>query len=305
MKGKLKYYYRILSQAFRVICRSRRGDIIISWSDFTAGIINFISMALGNKRKIISMNWLTPRAKKPYWEYLDRKQFLNKNVLITVNSLDSKQGYMEKFRLSNGDNIYYIPDIYDTTVEFEKPQYKENGGRYVFTGGMANRDWKLVMQVAERFPSLSFVCCALEHDFKAKVDEIPINVQVYYSVLPDEYYRLMTGAYLVLMPLIACRVSGLINITRSAQSGVPCLVSRYEFTQMYFPDELLEWLIEDSNVDTWVHAVEKALELGREYYSSKVRSFQNHIISCFGPEVAFRTLDKMIASHSNKSMEAM
>ena len=61
MKGKLKYYYRILSQAFRVICRSRRGDIIISWSDFTAGIINFISMALGNKRKIISMNWLTPR----------------------------------------------------------------------------------------------------------------------------------------------------------------------------------------------------------------------------------------------------
>lgn len=296
LKGKIKFYYRIFLQVFRTICKSRRGDTIISWTDFTAGLINFISIALGNNRKIISMNWLTPRDKRPYWEYLDRKQFLNKNVLITVNSLDSKRKYMEKFHLSSGDNIYYIPDIYDTTVDFDEPKYKENGERYVFTGGMANRDWKLLMRIAERFPTLSFVCCALEYDFKAKVDVVPINVQIYYSVSPDEYYRLMKGAYLVLMPLITCRVSGLINITRSAQSGVLCLVSKYDFTEMYFPDELYSWLIERADVDAWAKAVEKALELDKKQYSSGIRLFQNHIITHFGPEVAFETLNKMIAS---------
>ncbi|MXP74793.1 hypothetical protein GN277_05180 [Lachnospiraceae bacterium WCA-9-b2] len=296
VRGKMRYYYRILTHAFKAILKSKENDIIISWSDFTAGFINFMSMTLGNRRKIISMNWLTPRDKKSYWEYLDRKQFQNKNVLITVNALDSKQKYLEKFHLASGDNIYYIPDIYDTTVDFVEPCYKKNGGRYIFTGGMANRDWGLVMQIAIRFPTLSFVCCALEHDFKSKVDDVPENVKVYYSISPDEYYLLMAGAYLVLMPLITYRVSGLINITRSAQSGVPCLVSRYDFTQMYYPEELGSWVVDGSDVEKWGQEVERALEYAQERYISNVKMFQNHIIRHFGPKVAFETLEKMIST---------
>lgn len=125
LKGKLRYYYRIILHALKAIVKSRNGDTIISWSGFTAGIINLMSIALGNKRKIISMNWLSPKDKKPYWEYLDRKQFQNKKVLITVNSLKSKKQYIEKYHLRNGDNIYYISDIYDTTVDFAKPKYKK------------------------------------------------------------------------------------------------------------------------------------------------------------------------------------
>lgn len=294
IKGKMKYYYRIFTQAFRAILMSKGSDTIISWTDITAGLINFISMALGNRRRIISMNWLTPRDKKPYWEYLDRKQFQNRNVLITVNSLDSKQKYMKKFHLTSGDNIYYIPDIYDTTVDFVEPCYKEEGGRYIFTGGMANRDWGLVMQIASRFPTIPFVCCALEYDFKAKVDDVPENVKVHYSVSPDEYYRLMAGAYLVLMPLVTYRVSGLINITRAAQSGVPCLVSRYDFTDMYYPKELSSWLVDGSDVEDWLNEVKNVMEYRQEQYISCVKIFQDHMITHFGPEVAFETLEKMI-----------
>lgn len=295
IKGKLKYYHRIFSQAFKAIKKSKPGDTIISWSNFTAGIINFVNIILGNTRKIISMNWLTPRDKKAYWEYLDKKQFQNKNVKIIVNSLNSRKQYMEKFHLLNGDNIYYIPDIYDTNVAFVEPQYKEDARKYVFTGGMANRDWGLVIQIAARFPQLVFVCCALEHDFKAKVSSVPENVTVYYSISSEEYYKLMAGAFIVLIPLVSCQVSGLINITRSAQSGVPCMVSRYDFTEVYFPNELSDWLVDGSDVDVWSQKLQDVLQGGQQY-AVNVKKFQDHIISHFGPEVAFEILDKILYS---------
>lgn len=240
------------------------------------------------------MNWLTPRKKRVYWEWLDRLQFTNKNVMIVVNSLQSKQKYMDLFHLGNGDNIYYIPDIYDTTVQFKMPRGIPVEKRYVFTGGMANRDWGLLADIARMLPDIRFVCCCHEDDFTNKVRKIPNNMEIYYSLCTDEYYRLMDNAYLLLLPLITNRVSGLINITRAAQSGIPCVVSRYGFTEMYYPTELSEWLIDGNNVDNWVNIVKAMYELPEQQKYNNAVLFQDYIKNTFNPEVAYSVLEGMI-----------
>lgn len=150
------------------------------------------------------------------------------------------------------------------------------------------------MQIAAKFPQLSFVCCALEYDFVKKVNKIPQNVTVYYSLTSGEYYQLMAGAYFVLMPLLTEEVSGLINIAIASQSGIPCLVSKFEFTQIYYPEELRDWLVDGSEVEVWIEHVKKILDYKAEEYNSEVILFQNHIITQFGPETALEVLRKMI-----------
>jgi hypothetical protein len=291
-KQYIRYFGRIFWQAFRGFCISKKNDVIVCWSSFTANFVNIMNIVTGNKRQIFSLGWLTPKKDKPYWKYLRIKQIQNIKCRIAVNTQSGIKKWLDWYGLPDIGNIFFVPDVIDSNIEFAEIQnIEEKKNKYIFCGGMANRDWNMVVKLALYFKSIKFVCCALEYDWKSKVKEYPENIEVYFNISPEKYYESMQNSYLVILPLIDNQTSGLINITHSAQYGVLCMTSKYEFSEMYFSDESQEFLI--SNYQQWVDEIERVFSFEWNEYLNKINDFQHYIKDNFSPNVALKKIIQM------------
>ncbi|WP_302160126.1 hypothetical protein [uncultured Ruminococcus sp.] len=285
---KIRAYRLTVLQCLRAFKKSKPDDIIICWSTISGLVFNLISRLLGNKRYIICFNWLTPPMHHRSKIYsLFRYTATNKMCRMIINSQESEKQWVEYLKINNINNFVFIPDVYDRNIDFIEPNYKKD--RYCFTGGMANRDWALLIAVAERIPNIRFVCVALEKDFKEKVNSIPFNVDVKYNISIDQYYDLMKNASLVLLPLEKNIVSGLINITHSAQYGNICCVSNTSAAKVYF-DEMNKDLLMPKDIKKWANKIDSLMKLDENAYVKKAKSFQEYIISRFSPDMAANTI---------------
>lgn len=210
---------------------------------------------------------------------------------IIVNSVESKEKWLETLNVKDHGNIHFIPDTYDSRIEFQKPHRREKV--YCFTGGENNRDWKFLMKLAERLPGIAFVCAAYESDFKQQVNHIPGNVSVYYSLPVQEYYALMKGATIILLPLRDDRVSGLINITHAAQYGQVCISTRTKATEVYYREDLGRFLL-GRDVGKWVESLSYLIHCSDEEFVFAASGFQDYIRRQFHPEEITKELSKVI-----------
>lgn len=284
-----KLYAKLIAcwQCVRALCRSRKGDVLICWESFTGMICAVLNKLLGNSRKLILMNWLTPSEQSRRWEKAYRMILQNPQCHITVNSTESPREWAQFLSVPETDRFHLMPDVFDTSVAWTEPSVKAE--RYCFTGGMNNRDWKLLCAVAKSCPGTRFVCVALEADFNSQVDEIPENVQVHFNLPAQQYYSLMNNAYAVLLPLRDGRVAGLINILRAAQAGVLCCISRTASTAQYYPPENGDLLI-DGEKEAWIGAVQQLLALDAQAYGQKVKTNQAYICDHFSGAAAAKRI---------------
>lgn len=287
-----KIYTRMFKiiQVKSVLTRAKAEDVVICWDYLTGLYLNLFSVNNGNTINILSMNWLSPMKVKPS---LYRKQELlidNTKARIVVNSNDSIQKWCEYFQKDISDKMICIPDVYDSDQEFSSPITKKN--KYCFTGGMNNRNWKLLADAALKLPEIEFVCIALKDDFLSKVSSIPKNMVVMYEVPTDKYYKIMKDAYIVLLPLIEERVSGLINILKAAQQGVPCLVSNMRATSQYY--ESVEGFVIDNECDSWVRIIKLWYSYSDEIYLNETKMFCDYIKAKFSPHEAAKHILSVI-----------
>lgn len=286
-------YWIILKQCLRAIYLSEPDDIIICWFSTTGKIFNAISRFLGNKRYIVSMNWLNPGCKKSGFHYrLAKYAMTNKRCTIVVNAYSSPKRWNE-FMLNNRTDYLVIPDVYDDTVTFEKPISEKN--KTYFSGGYGNRDWHLLMSLASLLPQSKFICVAKKSDFYSKVQEseIPSNVELHFNTSEEEYYNLMKSTYVVLLPLLGNTISGLVNIIRAAQYGLLCCVSRTISTEQYY-SKLNEDLLIGASDDNWQEEVITLESISCDNFLIKNIEFQNYIRTEFSPKRAISVLVERI-----------
>ena len=257
----------------------------------TGFITNLFSRILGNSRNIVDMNWLTPINPPFLARCLRRLMVNNRRCRIIVNSVESKEKWLETLRVKDYGNIHFIPDSYDSRIGFQKPYRRETV--YCFTGGENNRDWKFLMKLAERLPETEFVCAAYETYFKQQVNHLPGNVSVYYSLPAEEYYALMKGATIILLPLRDDRVSGLINITHAAQYGQVCISTRTKATELYYREDLGRFLPE-RDPGKWVETLSYLIHCSNDEFVSVASGFQDYIRHQFNPEEIAKELSKVI-----------
>ncbi|MBO5030358.1 MAG: hypothetical protein J6D08_00495 [Lachnospiraceae bacterium] len=184
-----------------------------------------------------------------------------------------------------------MPDVYDSEIPFEDIRLKTN--RFCFTGGMNNRNWKLVAQIAKELKNLKFICVALKADFESQVNDIPSNLKVYYNIPSEQYYDLMRNSYLVLLPLLDNRVAGFINIIRAAQYGVPCMTTKTLSTEQYYTEDL-DLLMPNDQMSVWVGNIKKWYQYGDDEYMKNTKYFYDYIESNFSPQNAARKIMKLI-----------
>lgn len=298
---KIKAYLLTIQQCIRAFYKSEKDDIIICWSTISGLVFNFISRISGNNRNIISFNWLTPPMHHRSKIYgLFKFAASNRKCNLIINSKKSESQWVQYLKINNEGNFVYIPDVYDGNIKFVKPEMKKE--HYCFAGGMANRNWRLLANVAKKLPEIKFICVGLEEDIKSKVSEIPTNVEVRYNIPINEYYDLMKNATLVLLPLEKNLVSGLINITHSAQYGNICCVTNTNAAQVYFGDENKDLLM-TNEIDSWVSKINELMNLPENEYIQKADSFQKYIEEVFSPENAAKTLLKIIEKINNEIKE--
>ena len=290
IKGKIKAYYIMLKQAKRVKKLAKEGDIIICWSQLESILVNM--MVYKKKIILISMNWLTPSKYDNKIKKLEKLLCENPNAYIIVNSKESPKKWGDFLGLSSIEKFCIIPDVYNTDISFEyNITHKEK--KYCFTGGMNNRDWKLIKKLASKLKDIQFVCVALESDFKMQIDEFPKNMQVYFNVPSEQYYQMMKRAYLVLIPLLDDKVAGLINIIRSAQYGVPCIITKTSATSQYYSGQSKEMLL-GTNVDLWYDEVKKWFSYSDNEYKKYTVEFCSYIEENFSPKKAIEKLGEII-----------
>ncbi len=288
---RVSYLIQGLKLSAEAIQKSRGGGSLVCWGVTTGFITNFLSRILGNSREILAMNWLTPINPPFLAIWLRRMMVNNRRCRIIVNSVESKDKWLKVLRVKDRGNIYFIPDTYDSQIEFQRPYRRENV--YCFTGGENNRDWKFLMKIAEQMPEMEFICAAYEADFRQQVNHVPENVRVYYSLPVQEYYALMKGASVILLPLRDNRVSGLINITHAAQYGQVCISTRTKATELYYREDLRRFLPE-RDLEKWVESLSYLIQCSNDEYVSVASGFQDYIRRQFNPEEIARELSEVI-----------
>ena len=100
----------------------------------------------------------------------------------------------------------------------------------------------------------------------------------------------MKGAKAVLLPLLDDRVAGLINILKSIQFGVLCVVSRTPSTEVYFDEEIKKYLIDIGNEMQLKNTIEQIQSLSSVQYKYEISRLQNYIKENFSPKKTIKNL---------------
>lgn len=288
--GRYKFFYRMFKQAFRAFFKSRPGDILIVWSRNTAGIINYLSKMFGNRRIIFSRVWDSTPVNPSRFDKLLKLQLENPMCRIMMQTDFDRKEWLKKFQVKNIGNIYILPEIYDTNIEFRKPVIRHGNERYIFSGGRGNRDWKRAVDIAESLPDYQFVYIAFRYDWEKKVEHVPDNVKLLFNVPCEEYMDYMKNSTVIILPIVANKkVGGQLNIFMAAQFGIPCLIDDEPYSRMYYPDECKEFLLGSDSM-LWTDELKSLYGMDEIKLMDKINSFQNHVKLNFSPEWAFRKI---------------
>lgn len=286
--GKLFAKVLITFQCIHAILISGKKDTIFCWNHWTGLIMNIL---IGEKRHIISYNWLTPQV-NPKTRRIYAKALENPNLAAIINCKENYERLLNDYQAEDKKNIFYIPDVYDDNTEFKTPRMYDKKA-FCFMGGVENRDWELFFLLAAECPELDFVGVTSKNvsfDFH----KLPSNVKMYYDLDTEKYYKLMEDAYLCICLLKEKRVSGLINVIKAAQLGKIMLISQNSVTELYYPEEYKSFLISDGSVGAVKEKINMIYNFTAAQYIQAAVKIQEFIQEEYSPDRALDNLQKII-----------
>lgn len=285
--------YRIcVQQIWKAVRMSQKNDVLIFWGNIQGMLGNIVIRIMGNRRKLVLLHWLTLRGSK--WSYTMRKLAAeNPKTKIIVNAPDSIARWRRFLKLKSVQNFYVLPDVYNSEMVFLEPKIKAK--KYCFAGGMQNRNWKMIVQIAGRLKNVKFICVCLEKDFISETKDmvIPQNLTVLFQLPAEKYYDIMKNAYITLLPLKDYGAAGLINVCYSAQFGIPCISSKTPALSQYYKKGQ-KYLLPDNNVSAWCSSIERLYRMQTDEYVNFACEFQQYIRQNMSPQRFIDRLCKII-----------
>ena|GEM_PF-3842669 len=282
--GRLMVQFFIICQLLRVLICSGKEDIVLCWTVSCSKVA--VKLFRGPfKRKIVSFGWLTPNHKNISGY---KNVFRRDNVISVVNDENNIQKYADLCGLENTNRIVCIPDTYNDREQFEQPSFNDEN-RYVFCGGMNNRDWETYIKVAELCPEISFKGISLKSSWDNSL-KLPSNVKMDFDTKVDFYYSCMKNAYITLFPLNEDKVSGLINIVKTIQYGVLGFITEINSTKVYFPEGFENFLLPFHDSDVIAQRIIDAFNYSKDEYTGKVEVLQQFLTDNISPDATVKRL---------------
>lgn len=174
-------------QKCKDICRWMGGISCMLFTRLFGGI-------LGSESHLYLYNfYLHGLGKNKYVQMALRFMMDNDRLTLMAQTPDEIEFYR---RLSKKINLCFVPYCSDLEERHTEVSLAEG---YVFTGGYTNRDYQLMLKLAERMPERKFLFVASK--MNKGLDKLPPNVELKREVTPSEFGKLMERAAIVVVPL--------------------------------------------------------------------------------------------------------
>lgn len=277
-------YFKYMVQVIKAIRWSAKDDIIVCWNFTTgmgAGLINRLFL---RKRRILALNMISHFSSGMVSKirfFIFRLAMNQSDFHITVNAANYIAINAKRFKVPER-KFFVLPDPVKDRFPF-KVNIKNDG--YVFSGGEAQRDWRLLFEAARQLPDIAFKVVAR----KKYVDPaliVPANVHLLFDVEYDHFSRLMASAALVVIPLTSTFPCGLIVIGDAGLMKKAVIVTRTPSTENYILPNETGILIEVNDLEAMKNEIRRLFDnsdecqrLGENLHNFLRREFavQNYI----------------------------
>mgnify|MGYP002726717278 CR=1 FL=1 len=163
-----------------------------------------------------------------------------RNMKVAVNSVKIKEILLRDLGKGIKDKVYVIPDCVELLGNDFEDKWKsaphESQESYVFTGGNTRRDFKMVIDIANKHPKWNFVIVAPESERNTFSEKNPINAKVYFSISTDDFLRKMIASKVVFIPLKSEFQGGQLVLFQAALLHKPIITTDTYAIRMYFDE---------------------------------------------------------------------
>ncbi len=295
--GKLERYWINMNLILKSVTQAKsNNDIIISWNPWVGMFTKFF----WRKKNVIALNWLVPN--RNLFKKIKKYCFESSNFYASVNDNSSIELWKNALDLKDTNHIFYLPDVPETEQEYEIIEKKQ---KYCFTGGLNNRDWNSVINLAKRNPNIQFVCVAERKDFEKNIEHLnslknlPNNIDVYFNISLEEYDSLLKNSYVLVLPLRSNRVSGLINVIKAIQYGVITITSNVNGINQYFPKEYKKFLSPIGDCDKLNENLNEIFQYDEEIYKACIIAMRKHLSDNFSQKKAVSCICDILKKYNS------
>lgn len=282
---------RLLRLANKEINMFQGQTIVICWSIATSMLAEFF---LSKRAIVFSLNWLTPDNRIVNTS-IRRRIIKDNRFYLFADQKGTRQIIMDYYGIKNPNKIGVFPDTFSgigDSISIDKSIVeKRRTERICFTGGLNNRNWALLYQVAKGLPDVHFIAIGCPKDMNTPR---LMNLTAINRTSSQEYYRLMASAYIVYLPLNDLRAAGAINIYRASKNHQICLITNTPSTAPYFPIEYSENLIPSPNIEENISLIKAKFELTNQDYIKEVLSIRRFLEDNYSSEKVAKILVEMI-----------
>lgn len=105
--------------------------------------------------------------------------------------------------------VFHYPAIFPPDIDTRFNELSDDiktryTGKYIYTGGNNNRNYRMVIKIAKQYPQYSFIFNLSEYAckkyIKSDINNIPDNIKIYVNVSPIEFLYAIKNAYILLLP---------------------------------------------------------------------------------------------------------
>lgn len=274
-----------------------RTAVLVCWNLRLAMMASLLGSICASKRvPVVALNVIVfPKSGVGGFlrDYLYRALCRRAPLWATVNSEWLRQSCLNAYDFSP-EHIGVLNDCWlpKWRGDFAEPTNLDGG--YVFSGGTAARDWRTVVEVARACPTIPFRVIARRADWPGDLD-VPGNLEVAFDTPLDYFWESARNARISLVSLASNVTSGLVVLILTSLMGRPVVCTRTPATELYYPAECSEMLIELGDHGGMARCVE-SLWVASERRLNAARAVQNYIMTTHSPESYARRLAGIIRS---------
>lgn len=260
LKERVQRYRKNLLSIF---LRARKNDIILTNDHTRTWVLALLFSLFMLKRTVYVNNFMYEGGSKLKLNCL-RLAF--RNMKVAVNSPQIREILINDLGKEIEDKVCVIPDCAELFGnDFEdkwKSVPRSSSTPYIFTGGNTRRDFKMVLNIANKHPEWNFVIVAPKNE-KSSFVKIPSNTKIYFSLSIDEFLQKMVASKVVFIPLKSAFQGGQLVLFQAALLKKPMITTDSYAIRMYFDKQSCD-LVSLGDEDEAVAALEKVFNRSEE-----------------------------------------
>jgi glycosyltransferase involved in cell wall biosynthesis len=203
-QGRPISLFRSLYWGWKLFRTSRNFDVVVtaferSWHVFT--LMNSLLRRDKRRHIFVFVNLTLPTGVRSPWL---KRWYYRQIIMAAERTVVFSRRQVEMYAHALGAPagkfvcVPYHSTIGNDSTNGGTPKYRLSEGDYIFAGGDSNRDYGPLIEAVRHLPHRVVIAARSSNHFRSL--KIPANVEIL-TVDPEDFFRLMAGAKVVVVPV--------------------------------------------------------------------------------------------------------